>query len=697
MSLIFAFLFAFSLAQAEDNFLWLEGVEDAKALEWVKSKNALTQQTIESSKNFPQMRRQAEKILNAKDKLAEGPIYGDYLYNFWQDEKHVRGLWRRSKISDFIKKKPKWELLLDFDKLAKADEENWVYKGSECLKPDYNRCMLKLSRGGKDAAVYKEFDVKSRKFISAAENGFVIPELKSYLEWIDSDTLLLSTPLNEAGQTDSGYAREVRIWKRGQPLEKSSVVFSGSKSDVGIWGGSIEHGDRKLFVIARAINTLEQESYLLSSDLKKVQQIKLPKKSEIHGLYQGMLIVKTNEDWTVAIEGADKQTVPAGHVVAFDLDAYMKQGKVKALHTLFASSATSSVEQIAITKSHIFLNTLENVQTVLLRKSWDGTKWSDTNVKLKDQGIVYLRNNDIRRDDLMATNTNLLTPTQSVYIDSQGKSRVVQQLPPRFNSKGLMVEQKFATSKDSTKVPFFIVRSRKLKMNGKNPTLLYGYGGFGIAMTPSYPSLTGKLWLEKGGVYVLSNIRGGSEFGPKWHLSAVKENRIKSYEDFIAIAEELHRMQLTSPSKLAIQGGSNGGLLVSTVMVMRPELFGAVVCEVPLTDMLRYTKLLAGASWIGEYGDPEKDRSIKKFWEATSPYQNLKKDVQYPPILFATSTKDDRVHPGHARKMAARMLELGQNVSYFENMEGGHSASANLLQRARHQAIVYTFLHQRLF
>jgi len=682
---------------ADDPYLWLEEIESTKSLDWVKAKNEVTRQKIEEDKTYPKYVEQAEAILNAKDKLRDGPLYNGYVYNFWQDETNVRGIWRRCHLKSFTKGTPKWEILIDFDQLAKTENENWVYKGAECLSPDYRRCMIRLSRGGKDASVLREFDVPSRSFVKESEQPFVLPELKSYVEWIDLNTLLLNSPFSDSVKTEAGYAREARIWRRGEKFDKSTVVYTAPKSDTGVWGGAFESQGRQVVIISRAINSLEQEFFLLSSDLKKTTQLSLPKKGEVHGFFKGMLLATSSEDWSIDKVEGGKQNIPAGDLVAFDLDAFVNNGKVPVVHTLFSANPKTSFEQVSVSKNHVYVNYLENVKSRLVRKTWNGKTWKDLRIKIKDQGSTYVRNTTPHSDDLLLTNTDLLTPTQIVYIDAKGSAKVVAKLPPRFKSAGLITEQRFATSKDGTKVPFFVVRNRKIKFNGKNPTLLYAYGGFSAAMTPSYRAISGKLWLEPGGVYVLANIRGGSEFGPSWHLGAVKEKRIKAYEDFIAVAEELIKLKITSTPKLAIQGGSNGGLLVSATMVMRPDLFGAVVSEVPLTDMLRFQKLLAGASWTGEYGNPDLDEGIRKFWEGISPYQNLKKDVKYPPILFATSTKDDRVHPGHARKMAARMLELGQDVTYFENIEGGHSASANLLQLARHQAIVYTFLKQRLF
>lgn len=692
LMLIFTVMTGFFANAAQDPYLWLEEVEGKKAIEWVKKQNDVTVAKLEADPRFKKFENEAVAILNAKDKLASGALRGNFVYNFWQDEKSVRGLWRRATLASYNSGKPEWEILIDFDKLAETEKENWVFKGSACLGPKYELCLLSLSRGGKDAVVTREYSIPKKQFIA---DGFNVPEVKGQLEWYNENTVLASVALNEKMTTDSGYGKQVQVWKRGEKLLSAPVAYEVQKTDIGAWVSVSEEGDKKVIVLTRSIDTLNKETSILADDLKTVTKLPLPTKAGIQGFFKDQMLASSDEDWSVKNSKGSEAKIKAGELVSFDYQKYLKDGVVDKLSVLFTQKPTTALSGVWISKNYVLMSFLDNVKSQLLRKTLKNGHWTESKIAIQDQGTIAVVNTTPYQDDFFISNTNFLTPTQILYSNDKGKTQVVQALPARFVAKDLMVEQKFATSADGTKIPYFIIRSKKTKLDGNNPTLLYGYGGFGVSMLPSYLAVSGKLWLERGGTYVMSNIRGGEEYGPNWHLSAVLENRNKCYEDFIAIAEQLIKSKYTSPAKLAIQGGSNGGLLVSATMVLRPDLFGAVISEVPLTDMLRFHKLLAGASWMGEYGNPEEEK-MKEFWTKYSPYQNVKSEVKYPSVFFTTSTKDDRVHPGHARKMAARMIEFGKDVSYFENIEGGHSASANLLQMARRQALVYTFLSERL-
>lgn len=675
----------------QDPYLWLEEVEGKKAIEWVKKQNEGTLSKLEADPRYNTFKTDAEKILNAPDKLAEGTIQGDYVYNFWQDEKNVRGLWRRAKLETYNSGKPQWETLIDVDELAKKENENWVYKRIVCFEPVNELCLVSLSRGGKDVTVTREFAVSKKQFV---KGGFETPESRNTLDWIDENTLIAALPLNDKTKTDAGYAKQVQIWKRGEKAAKAQVVLEISKSDTGAFPSVLEHDGREVILMNRAIDMNNYEYSILESDLKTVTPLPLPKKAQVQGLFKNLLLVTSKEDWSLKSPKGKETKIRAGELVAFDLDKFKKDGVVEKLYVLYTPSKKTAFQSAAIAKNTVFITFLDNVNSKILRKEFKNGNWVEKKVNVDDQGTLTVISSNPLQDDTFLKNTNFLTPSQIIYL-KDGKAKVVHSLPARFDAKNMMVEQKFTKSADGTSIPFFVVRRKDAKLDGNIPTLLYAYGGFGNSMTPWYSAIIGKLWLERGGTFVIANIRGGSEFGPNWHLSVIKENRNKCFEDFIAVGEELVEKRYTSKAKLAIMGGSNGGLLVSATAVMRPDLFGAVISQVPLTDMLRFHKLLVGNSWMGEYGNPEEEK-VRDFWLKYSPFQNVKTGVKYPPILFETSTKDDRVHPGHARKMAARMMEFGQDVSYYENIEGGHSASANLLQVAKQNALSFVFLSERL-
>jgi len=675
----------------QDPYLWLEEVEGKKAIEWVKKQNEGTLSKLEADPRYNTFKTEAEKILNAPDKLAEGTLRGEYVYNFWQDEKNVRGLWRRAKLDSYNSGKPEWETLIDLDELAKKENENWVYKSTICFEPANELCLVSLSRGGKDVTITREFSISKKQFV---KGGFETPESRNNLDWIDENTLIAALPLSDKTKTDAGYARQVQVWKRGEKAANARVVYEIQKSDTGAFVTVMDHDGKQVILMYRSIDMNNYEYSILESDLKTVTTLSLPKKSRVQGIFKNLLLVSSKEDWSLKSPKGKETKIRADELVAFDLDKFKKEAVVEKLYVLYTPSKKTSFQGASVTKNYVFVSYLDNVNAKLLRKEFKNGNWVERKVSVENQGTITLLSANSNQDETFLKNTNFLTPTQILFL-KDGQAKVVQSLPARFNSKNMEIEQKFAKSADGTSIPFFIVRRKDAKLDGSIPTLLYAYGGFGNSMTPWYSAIIGKLWMERGGTFVVANIRGGSEFGPNWHLSVIKENRNKCFEDFIAVAEELVERRYTSKPKLAIMGGSNGGLLVSATSVMRPDLFGAVISQVPLTDMLRFHKLLVGNSWMGEYGNPEEEK-MRDFWLKYSPFQNVKTGVKYPPILFETSTKDDRVHPGHARKMAARMMEFGQDVSYYENIEGGHSASANLLQVAKQNALSFVFLSERL-
>jgi prolyl oligopeptidase len=679
------------IAQAEDTavsadpYLWLEDVAGDKALDWVRGRNTKSVKEIAGDKAFKQLDAQLLKILDSNERIPYVDSMGDYFYNFWRDAKNPAGIWRRTTLAEYRKAEPNWETVLDLDALNKAEKENWVWHGSDCLKPDYRLCLVSLSRGGADADVKREFDLDKKAFV---EGGFYLPEAKSSAGWIDADTLYVGTDFGPGSMTDSGYPRVAKRWKRGTPLALAELVYEGRRDDIAATAYRDHSKGFERDFILRNITFYTNELFLLRDG--KALRIDKPDSAEVSAFRDSMLI-NLREDWT-----AGGKTWPAGALLATDFEAFLA-GK-RDFDVLFQPTARKSLAGFSPTLNHVLLNELDNVRNrlyVLTRK--DG-KWTrEPMAGLPEFGTVSATAiDDEASDDFFLTITDYVTPT-SLYIGSVGKPQLekLKQLPAYFNAKGLEVAQHEATSKDGTRIPYFLVARKGLKLNGKNPTLLYGYGGFEVSMVPGYSATVGKAWLEQGGVYVVANIRGGGEFGPSWHQAALKANRHHAYEDFIAVAEHLISTQVTSTPHLGIQGGSNGGLLMGNMLTLRPDLFGAIVCQVPLLDMRRYHTLLAGASWMGEYGNPD-DAEEWKFIQTFSPYHNVKKSVKYPATLFTTSTRDDRVHPGHARKMMALLEAQGQDVRYYENIEGGHGGAANNKQSAFMAALAYRFLWQQL-
>ncbi len=678
-------------AVVEDPYLWLEDVGGDETLAWVRKQNAVTKETIESAAGFATLENDLLAILDSDDKIPFVYKQGDYFYNFWTDKQNQRGLWRRTTLDEYRKPDPAWETLIDVDALNKAEGENWVWHGASCLRPEvkgdpYLRCLVSLSRGGADADVTREFDLGNKSWV---EGGFYRPEAKGSLGWIDADTVYVATDFGEGSMTTSGYARIVKEWKRGTPMSAATVVYEAEPTDMtaGAYHDSTPGFERDF--VYRALAFYNNELFLRGKD-GVLTKIDVPNSAE-KGVHREWLTLELREPWVTG-----GKSYPQGALLAIELDDFLA-GK-RDFSVVFQPDEHSSLASFGATKDHFYINVLEDVKNRIYLVEPSTGIWTRSLLPhLPEFGTVSISAvDDEQSNDFFMTVTDYLTPT-SLYLGTIGGDapQLLKQLPAFFDASGLEISQNFATSKDGTRVPYFMVSSKALTRDGNNPTLLYGYGGFEISLTPGYSAAVGRGWLADGGVYVVANIRGGGEYGPRWHQAALKQNRLRAYEDFAAVAQDLIARRITSPGHLGIQGGSNGGLLVGNMMVLYPELFGAVVCQVPLLDMKRYNKLLAGASWMAEYGDPDTDDW--QFIQHFSPYQNVKAEVHYPPVLFTTSTRDDRVHPGHARKMFARMQAQGHDVSYYENIEGGHGGAADNRQRAHMQALAYTFLKQRLF
>lgn len=668
----------------EDPYLWLEEVTDQKALDWVKQRNAESEQAIASSQEFKSLESDLKAILDSDAKIPYVQKMGEHYYNFWKDKQHQRGLWRRTSLAEFRKEAPVWEVLIDLDALNKAEGENWVWHGADCLKPAYTRCLVSLSRGGADADVTREFDISEKAWI---KDGFFRPEAKGGLGWIDQDRVYVYTDFGDGSMTSSGYPRQVKEWQRGTPMSAAKLVYEGAPEDLYI---AASHDDTPGFerdFVSRAIAFYNNELYLRRGD--ELIKIDAPN-SASKSIHREWLLLELREAWEVG-----GKTWKAGSLLAAKLDDFLA-GK-RAFEALFEPSDTTSLDGFSATRNHLLLNVMEDVKNRLFVLTPGPDGWKREPLKGAPT-VGRLSANAVDSDSSDAywlTVSDFITPTR-LLLGEVGKSpEQLKSLPSFFDASGLKVSQHFATSKDGTRVPYFQVAAQDLALDGSHPTLLYGYGGFEISLTPNYSASAGRGWLSRGGVYVIANIRGGGEYGPRWHQAALKQNRLRAYEDFAAVAQDLVARKVTSKAHLGIQGGSNGGLLVGNMVTLYPELFAAAVCQVPLLDMRRYNKLLAGASWMAEYGNPDKPEEWQ-YIRTFSPYHNVAKDSRLPAVLFTTSTRDDRVHPGHARKMMARMMEQGHQVLYYENIEGGHGGAADNSQAAHMQALAYTFLWQRL-
>ena len=680
-----------------DPHLWLEEVEGEDALSWVRAQNERTLATLRSRPDYAASEAAATEALTSAARIPYGVIRDGMVYNFWQDETHVRGLWRRAPLDSYASDAPEWETLLDVDALAQAEHANWVFKGANCRKPDgADRyvCMIALSDGGKDAVVNREFDIEAKRFV---EDGFVTPEAKQGLAWADADTLLIATDWGGDGATltESGYPSIVKRWRRGQTLEHAEPLLAGQASDVGVWPFTLELEDGRILQNASEAETFFTSIYwLFPEDGSAPVQWPIPLKSSPDAVYDGRLLVSLQEDWTPAGQDVAFQS---GDIVAFEIQPFLDTGALPPVELVFRPSATQAVSGVAVAKGEALLSYDDNVVGRIARLSRTEDGWTLEEIALPGHGQVSIAFADRRETTVFLGYEDFLTPDSLLAYDAaNGDLTPLKRQPAKFNADGLTVEQRFAASSDGTRIPYFLVSKADRETSGPTPTLLYGYGGFEVSLRPSYSATLGRLWLEAGGAYALANIRGGGEFGPGWHQAGLKQNRQIIYDDFIAVGEDLVSTGVTTPEHLGIMGGSNGGLLMGVMLTQRPDLWNAVVVQVPLLDMLRYHLLLAGASWVDEYGSPDIPEE-RAFLETISPYQNFEAGADYPTPFFVTSTKDDRVHPGHARKMARLFEDAGMPFLYYENIDGGHSAAANQTERAKRTALEFTYLRERLF
>ena len=667
----------------EDPFLWLEEVEGEKALEWARAQNAESLGELEKLPEYEPLFEKNLAVYDSQERIAYPGIRGEYVYNFWRDASNERGLWRRTPTAKYSQENPEWEVLIDVDKLAEAEDENWVWSDVNCLPPEYERCIVSLSRGGADANVVREFDIPSRSFV---EDGFRLEESRNYAYHLDRDTVFFGASDSEETRTESGYPRQVKVWQRGQAISEVTTLYEGEFKDIGIFS-TVVHTPEKDYSLVVNSPTFFSQQYFLNRD-GQVKRVPIPDDAQLETIFRNQLLVSLKSDWEYGDE-----TWPQGALISVDLDELMNgEGKVRAV---VMPNERSAIDEVQRTRDLVLVNRMSDVRSNLSAFSLVDGAWKERKLEAPSMGQINITTTSEDSNYYFFTYTDFLTPTSLYEAEGVSTPESVKSLPEFFDASPYVVSQHFVESKDGTRVPYFLVSRKNLELNGKNPTLIYAYGGFEVSMNPSYSATIGMDWLDAGGVYALANIRGGGEYGPAWHKQAQRENRQKSYDDFYAVAEDLIERKVTTPRHLGIRGGSGGGLLVGMLFTQRPELFHAVVCQVPLLDMWRYDKLLAGASWVEEYGDPD----ISEDWaflQNYSPYHNLDADKDYPRVFFTTSTRDDRVHPGHARKMVAKMNAMEKPNLYYENIEGGHGGAANNRQAAKVNALIYTYLINEL-
>ncbi|MDY6807774.1 MAG: prolyl oligopeptidase family serine peptidase [Actinomycetota bacterium] len=668
----------------DDSFIWLEDVTGDRALDWVRAHNQPTVDDLGTGDRFATLEAEALEVLDTDDRIPYVRRRGEYLYNFWRDAANPKGLWRRTTLDSYRTDSPEWDVLIDVDALAADEDENWVWAGATVLRPEYRHALVSLSRGGADATVIREFDIETRSWVT---DGFVLPENKSSIGWIDRDTVYVGTdfgvqPDGSSSLTTSGYPRITKRWTRGTPLSDAVEVFVGLVDDVSAGAGYDSTPGYERHFASRATDFFNSLRY----ELRDGDAIAIDVPTDAHSAVRmDWLLVMPRSEWVVG-----EQTFAPGSLLVFDYADYLAGDRTATV--LFTPDAHTSLADYSFTRSHLILTTLRDVQTEITTLTLGDWTPIDSPGLPQLATISVLDTDPDESDEIFWSASSFTTPPSLLYGQSGADAEIIKQSPAFFEADDVVAEQRFATSDDGTAVPYFVVRRSDV---ASGPTLLYGYGGFENALTPGYMAIAGRGWVSRGGIYVIANIRGGGEYGPSWHTQAQKAGRHKVYEDFSSVAKALVSEGLTTPQQLGAQGGSNGGLLMGVMLTRYPELFGALVCQVPLIDMRRFHLLLAGASWMAEYGDPD-DPEQWAFMEPFSPYQNLRADAEYPRLLVTTSTRDDRVHPGHARKLVARLEDLGHDVAYYENIEGGHGGAADNKQAAFKSALAYEFLWRTL-
>jgi prolyl oligopeptidase len=661
-----------------DPHLWLEDIAGENPLNWVRARNDPTLAEF-SGEEFERMRAEALEVLDTDDRIPYVRRRGDYLYNFWRDAANPRGLWRRTTLDSYRGGSPDWDVLIDLDELSQTDDENWVWAGANVIEPDHTRALIGLSRGGSDAAIMREFDMSTREFVA---NGFELPEAKSHFSWADADTLLIGTDFGADSLTESGYPRIVKRWRRGQRVEDAKTLFEGARTDVSVAASADRTPGFERTLLGRAVDFFNDEIYELRDD--ELIRIDAPTDATV-SVHRQWLLIELRTDW---FTGSASYT--AGSLLAADYDEFL--AGTAQLRVVFEPDEHTCLHHYAWTRDRLVVVTLADVASrveIVTPGSWQ--RQPAPGVPANTNTVIAAA--DDTGDEIFLDSSGFDRPSQLLHGPADGPLQQIKTAPAFFDAENITVAQHFAISKDGTSIPYFVVRPSDA--TGAGPTLLGGYGGFEVARTPGYDGVLGRLWLGRGGTYVLANIRGGGEYGPGWHTQAMRAGRHLVAEDFAAVATDLVDRGITTAPQLGAQGGSNGGLLMGIMLTKYPQLFGALVCQVPLLDMRRFHLLLAGASWVAEYGDPD-DPADWQFITEYSPYHNISTDVRYPPVLITTSTRDDRVHPGHARKMTAALEAAGHRVWYYENIEGGHAGAADNAQAAFKSALGFSFLWRML-
>lgn len=676
----------------DDPYLWLEDVDSDRSLEFVRGLNDETARELKKSRLYKSLYEDALSVLDSESRIPQVNYQGSHLYNYWRDESNPRGVYRRTTVDQFSKDDPEWETILDMDAFNEGNDMNWVFKGMSCLSPDYNKCLARLSPGGGDAVEIREFDMSSKTFV---DGGFMLPVAKTQASWRDENSLYVGTDFGDGSLTTSGYPRITKLWLRGTDLDEATTLHEGEATSVSVSAFRMrdDAGDIDLIYEGTSFWTSDIYQWL---DGRK-HKLQLPDTATMSGYFDGRLLISLKQDWSV-----DGRDYPAGAVLIADPSRL--RGESGRIELLVKPDERTVIESVATSKQGILVTLLKDVVGELKRyESDDDGGWIIRDIPFPANGAINVTSIDDETGHFFASYQSFITPPTLYAVSGPDwRPQAVKQQAESFDADHYTVRQYFAISEDGTKVPYFVVMNKDTEFDGSNPTHIFSYGGFRNSLTPSYSGsyenhygAYGKLWLDRGGVFVSASIRGGGEYGPAWHQAALLKNKHKSYEDFEAVAMDLIERRITSPEHLGIEGRSNGGLLVGATMTRRPDLYGAVICGVPLLDMKRYHTLLAGASWMAEFGDPD-DPDMWQYIQTYSPYQNLKPDTDYPATFFYTSTRDDRVHPGHARKMAARMQEYGYPVWYYENLEGGHGGSSTNQQLATRLALSYAHLWKHL-